>query len=94
MSWTSNNAQPNKEVVHTHHPLPVYAIMAHGLGLGMLFSHALHFASISSGATPYLQSWILLLMATGLGLGYFGNFQAWERLLDPSLCKLRCFGNA
>ncbi|MDA7523077.1 hypothetical protein N8535_01435 [bacterium] len=49
MSWTSNNAQPNKEVVHTHHPLPVYAIMANGLGLGMLFSHALHFASISSG---------------------------------------------
>ena len=75
MSWTSNNAQPNKEVVHTHHPLPVYAIMANGLGLGMLFSHALHFASISSGATPYLQSWILLLMATGLGLGYFGAIQ-------------------
>ena len=75
MSWTSNNAQPNKEVVRTHHPIPVCAIMANGLGLGMLFSHAFHFASISSGATPYLQSWILLLMAAGVGLGYFGAIQ-------------------
>jgi spermidine synthase len=72
MSWTSTNAQPNTGVERPRNPISIYALIATGLGLGMLFSHALQFADICSGSTPYLRSWILLFTTIGAGLGHFG----------------------
>ena len=44
MSWTSNNAQPNKEVVRTHHPSPAEAIKANNPKLALSnFEHAGNF---------------------------------------------------
>ena len=71
MSWTSTNAQPNTGVVRPRSPISIYALIATGLGLGMLFSHALQFADICSGSTTYLRSWVVLFVTVAAGLGYF-----------------------
>lgn len=71
MSWTSTNTSQTKEP-DRNQPSRL-AIYATGLGFGMLFTHALQFTDLSSGATPYLKSWFLFFTTFGTALGFIGG---------------------